>query len=416
MSRDLGVFCDLARIGTLRVEPDDAFAFIYDAAWLSRPDRFPVSVSVPLAEGWSRTPAVRGFFTNLLPEGAVRDAIARRLHLSPDNDFGLLAAIGGECAGALSILPEGQTPDAQAHDYAPLSDAELAAMVRRYDVFAGSAARPGVRLSLAGAQDKLPVFCELDGSLWLPLKGSPSTHILKVPSRHFKHLTENEALVLALARAMGLNAVAARWMTVEGEGVVLISRYDRLQTPAGIKRLHQEDLCQALGLPASQKYEEEGGPGLSSALSVVRAHSSEPLGDAQRLLQWIIFNALVNNADGHGKNLSLLYQGSDRRLAPLYDLLCTAVYPSVDRRLAMRIGGENDPGQINKPHWIDVAGAAGIGPRAVLNLVKQMAEAMPDTFADVARAHVSAHGPAPIAGRIQRAIHKQCRRSLTLLR
>lgn len=383
MTHELGVFFATLRVGTLQRMHSGSLAFTYDRDWLNHPQRFAVSASLPLAADQNQIAAAAAFFGNLLPEGAVRDAIARRLQISPNNDFELLAAIGGECAGALSILPPDQTPTEQNdYQYEALAPEAVAQMAKRYSIFADVSERRGARLSLAGAQDKLPVRYDPDGTLWLSVQGAPSTHILKVPSRRFKHLPANEVLTTGLARSIGLPAVESQLVRFEDVDVAVITRYDRQRSGHTITRLHQEDVCQALGLMPSLKYEAEGGPRFAQVVRVIRAQSSTPLEDVRHLLSWMIFNVLVTNADGHGKNVSLLHHQKPQgcRLAPLYDLVCTSAYPGVDRHLAMRLGGESDPGKIGKSHWERLADEVGVGHRLVHDQVREMAQAIPDSF------------------------------------
>jgi serine/threonine-protein kinase HipA len=278
-------------------------------------------------------------------------------------------------------------------------------------------------LSLAGAQDKLPIKVDSSGGLWLPVSGAPSTHVLKAPSRDFGHLPANEALVTALARSQSLAVVDVELTRVLDVDLALVRRYDRLVSDGGeqVTRLHQEDLCQALGLLPSTKYEQEGGPSLADAMKVVREQSTEPLVDAQQLLRWIVFVLLVGNADGHGKNLSLLRGADGRtgRLAPFYDLVSTRVYQRLDRLLAMSIGGERDPLQVARPHWKALARAVGVDQRVVLHEVERQASSLVEVVDEVADSHAAvhavAHGPSPIIQRIRNALRAQCRRTLELL-
>ena len=416
MAERLGVFFGDLPVGTLECQPDGRLAFEYARGWLLDPSSFPISASVPLAPGWASGWAAHAFFANLLPEGQVREAVARRLGLSVSNDFGLLKALGGECAGALAILPESEIPNLAQGSYEPLPDASLAGMARRFDVLAEVTGGRGLRLSLAGAQDKLPVYRDPAGLLCLPMHGAPSTHILKVPSRRFKHLPANELLTTRLARALSLSTVEMELLPVEGVELLLVRRYDRLVADGVVRRLHQEDVCQALGLMPGTKYEQEGGPAFADALRVVRERSTEPLVDVQQLLRWIIFGLLAGNADGHGKNLSLLYESRSRaRLAPFYDLVCTRAYPSLDRHLAMGIGEQRDPARIGRNEWQRLAAGAGVGPRLVLSEVERLATELPAAFEAVAANHLAVHGETPAVQHLRRVIARQCRCALGLL-
>jgi serine/threonine-protein kinase HipA len=192
-------------VGLVRAADTGRLSFTYDAQWLEDESAFPISLSLPLRDE-PYGDAGHAFFANLLPEAGARDAVCRKLGISEDNDYALLRAIGGECAGALSVGPEdAPPPDADAHSYEALSDARIRrlASVDAVPLLAGG---PSVRLSLAGAQDKLPVAL-MDGRLHLPLAGAPSTHILKLPNPRYAHLTANEAFVLGLAGRIGHDVV-----------------------------------------------------------------------------------------------------------------------------------------------------------------------------------------------------------------
>jgi len=413
----LGVFFEDRLVGSLDRQPDGRLAFEYAATWLAGAASFSVSVSLPLAPGRNIDLAAPAFFANLLPEGQVRQALVRKLGLSESNDFALLKAIGGDCAGALSVVPGLQAPAADGPSYEPLSDDRLAAMARRFSVLAEVSGGQRLRLSLAGAQDKLPVYVDAEGRLGLPLGGSPSSHILKVPARSYKHLPANEVLTTQLARAVGLEAIDAELLSVDGVDVLLARRYDRRMTDGTLGRLHQEDLCQALGRMPSTKYEQEGGPTFAEAVEVVRKQSAEPLRDLQQLLRWLVFGTLVGNADGHGKNLSLLYERPGvARLAPFYDLVCTHAYPQLDHELAMSVGGRRDPGQIGRAQWQRLAAEVGIGRRLVLDEVERMATRMPSVWEEVVEAHRVLHGETPAMQLIRRVVRRRCRHALGRLR
>ncbi|HVH46724.1 MAG TPA: HipA domain-containing protein, partial [Labilithrix sp.] len=164
-----------------------------------------------------------------------------------------------------------------------------------------------------------------------------------------------------------------RWEKVGTEGLCVVERYDRVRSDDRITRLHQEDLCQALGIASTSKYEQEGGPSFSGCVDVVRDHSFEPLTDTQALLRWLAFNVIAGNADGHAKNLSLLYDDG-WRLAPFYDLVCTRSYDRIERRLAMSIGNESDPNRLRKLHFENCAREVGVRPAWLLDNVRTMAD------------------------------------------
>jgi serine/threonine-protein kinase HipA len=410
----LGVFFESRKVGTVDAD-EGRFTFAYDPSWLDDQASFAISRSLPLVAGPQAGPAAHSFFANLLPEGRIRALVARRLGISEDNDFALLAALGGECAGAIVVAH--RAPKPAQHAWRPLDSEELARLSAGGTAFAEAVAGGGVRLSLAGAQDKLPVKLQ-GGRLYLPLGASPSSHILKFASHDFKHMPTNEAFISVLARACELPAVATEIFTIGKTRHLLVARYDRIVREDGtITRLHQEDMCQALGLPPGRKYQEEGGPSFEQCFHTVADASVEPALDTRALLRWLVFNTVVGNADGHAKNLSLLRGRDGRvRLAPFYDLLSTAAYPGIATKLAMTIGESDDPGHIRGRDWRRLAESVGVGPAFVLEVVRNMAEAIPERARTVDAEIHSGRGDSPAAKMILPILRKRSRRLLQLLR
>ncbi|TMN24162.1 type II toxin-antitoxin system HipA family toxin [Pseudoxanthomonas sp. X-1] len=392
----------IAISGPLRSPEDWTFAYRED--YLASANPVALSVSLPLRREPHAGAAVRNWFCNLLPEGAVREAVVARLRIPDRDDFALLAAIGGECAGAVSI----RTPDA-----APVrlqdeeTDLETLLYLQGEDAGEGSWALVGtpLRLSLAGAQDKIAVIVEPDGRLRLPRLGESSTHILKPDSRRFRGLRDLEALGLTLARAIGLDAAYVVPIEVANRPALLIERYDRKTDPEGdTQRLHQEDFCQALGYPSELKYEVQGGPGLLACSRLVRQLGLGPIA-VQGLLDWVAFNALIGNADAHAKNLALLCDNNGRRqLAPFYDLVPTLALPEslIDRTPALRIGEARRIDDISADDWRAFASQAGYGSRFVLRRVVELADATLNHLSTSA-ASIVQHGGGE--ARVKRAAH-----------
>jgi len=222
-------------------------------------------------------------------------------------------------------------------------------LLKRRPLLAGD---DGLRLSLAGAQDKIAVG--LHGDKITLIKGtSPTTHILKPVIGDIKDSVHNELFCMRLAKLVGINVPATEIRYVNDTPYFLVERYDRVQDSNGkIRRLHQEDFCQALGIMPEIKYEREGGPGFARCQEVLRTHSAKPAVDQIALLERLIFNYLIGNSDAHGKNFSLLYSGGNKpKLAPAYDLLSTAVYPDLSVKMAMKIGGKYKPDDVCLRHW-----------------------------------------------------------------
>ncbi|ANE55644.1 type II toxin-antitoxin system HipA family toxin [Methylomonas sp. DH-1] len=361
MSHLLAVYLFERRVGDLTLV-EGRLQFSYDADWLQQADAAPLSCSLPLQEEVFNDQQTRPFFAGLLPEGKLRQLIARQFQISRQNDFALLDHIGGECAGAVSILPPDRLPavSEQVNDIDWLSDSEVLALLDELPQRPMLAGRDGLRLSLAGAQDKLPVV--FDGQrIGLPRNGTPSSHILKPAIAAVEDSVSNEAFCMALARAMQLHTAHSQIGSIGDCQFLLVERYDRRLDANGQRaRLHQEDFCQALGVVPELKYQNEGGPGLEQCFDLVRRVTRPSATQILRLLDAVIFNALIGNHDAHAKNFSILYADKGAVLAPLYDVLSTAVYPSLTPKMAMQLGGKYKFNEVQARYWDRFAQAAGL--------------------------------------------------------
>ena len=356
------VYLNAERVGRLEEAEGGELQFSYDRLWLEKPGALPLSRSLPLQGTVFTGKKAGAFFAGLLPEEEPRRQVAKILGISRTNDFAMLAGIGGECAGAVSLLPEGGPPaGATSGRRRKLTEPELRRIVEelpRRPLMAGTG---GLRLSLAGAQNKLPVIVHNHG-IHLPLGGTPSTHILKPEPDRFPGLAANEMFCMTLARAVGLNVPDMVFRPIGERPCVLVQRYDRETDEKGFTiRIHQEDFCQALGFPPERKYQAEGGPGLSDCVSLLRDWSTAPVLDIPAFIDVLIFNVLIGNADAHGKNFSLIYSGKERRLSPFYDLVSTLVWPELSRTPAMKIGGGNSINAFSIGEWKKMARQSGLG-------------------------------------------------------
>lgn len=371
----LAVYLNQQHVGQLALDGQRRFVFQYHAAWLADEQAVPLSLSLPLRAAPYSDDSARPFFANLLPEAELRSAIARKLGLSDKNDYALLEAIGGECAGAVSLYPEDQQPSDQGH-YQPLNDAQLHTLIQQLPQQPMLAGEGALRLSLAGVQNKLPVY--FDGQqISLPQGNAASSHILKPAISHYPDSIFNEAYCMRLAAAVGLNVPQVSLLKNRGQWLYLVSRYDRQTTGQGIvQRLHQEDFCQALAILPDIKYEKEGGPTLAACFELIRKQSIQPVIDLRQLLQWVAFNYLIGNADAHGKNVSLLLTQQGPKLAPFYDLMSTTIYPGLSDRPAMKIGGEDRPDWIIARSWQQLAQQCGIGFKLVKQTLEKTANAL----------------------------------------
>ncbi len=383
MSRSLVVWWDGRAVGALTQDDGGDLGFAYGADWLGHEDAPALSVSLPKrAEPFSRREC-RPFFGGLLPEETQRKAAAQVLGISAGNDFALLDRLGGDVAGALQFLHAGEQPQDATGPWRAraLDDEGLLRIIDALPTRPLLAGEEGLRLSLAGAQAKVPVVL-VDGRVALPKPGQPTTHILKPAIPRFEATTENEAFAMRLAAAAGLEVAAAEPRLLRTPGgatrtFLLVERYDRDVAPTGsVRRLHQEDFCQALGVPVERKYQSEGGPSLEDGFALLRRVCARPAADVMKLLDAVIFNVVVGNADAHGKNFSILYADSGPRLAPLYDLLSTVQYPELSPRFAMKIGKQARLEDLDAESWSDFAKKTGLGFPLVRRRVGELASGM----------------------------------------
>ena len=359
----LDVYLGGVRVGVLEEAGAGALRFTYAPEWLARSGGVPLSRMLPLRPEPFKGGRVRAFFGGILPEEEPRRKIASILGISEKNDFAMLERIGGECAGAVCLLPEGASLPPFCADWRlrRLSDRELAAIVAGLPRRPLMAGEKGVRLSLAGAQDKLPVVVDEDG-ISLPIEDSPSSHILKPEPERFPGLVANELFCMKLAKEVGLRVPEVSARMIGGIPCLIVERYDRkVGTDGPPERIHQEDFCQALGFPPERKYQQEGGPVLEACIGLLREWSSAPVLDIRDFVDGVIFNVLIGNADAHAKNFSMLYQGASRRLAPFYDLVCTRAWPELSGVLAMRIGNARFLNEVTPDHFRQMARKAELG-------------------------------------------------------
>jgi serine/threonine-protein kinase HipA len=370
MSELIAYLCG-RRAGRLIRKDDGNLQFRYDPDYTGPA----VSQALPLQAAAHPHAICRSVFGGLLLEGEAREALARNLGISIGNDYALLQELGGDCAGAITLLPPTeQLPVAS--QVKPLDAGKLDALLRELPQ-RPLAANPeeGIRLSLAGAQPKLPVI--LDGDqVALPLNAAAATtHIIKPEPSRFPGLVDNEAFCMELARALELPAAPTyKRSTVSGLPYLLVERYDRDVTVEPVRRLHQEDFCQALGRASDSKYQAEGGPTVLETVELLRSCSTVPAQDLPTLWRALVFNWLIGNCDAHAKNFSLLYDAGAPTLAPLYDLVSTVSYPELTTRLAMSIDGATRVGEVNAGTWAVLAKEAGYSARFAETTTTSMIE------------------------------------------
>ena len=380
MAYELEIWLFADHVGTLALI-EGRLNFWYKPGWLKQANAVALSCSLPLQAEPFDDHQTRPFFAGLLPEGQMRRLIARQFQVSVDNDIALLDYIGGECAGAVTFMRPGQAlpTSTKDEDVQWLSDAEVIAILDELPSRPMLAGKDGLRLSLAGAQDKLPVVVN-GGRIGLPRNGTPSSHVLKPAIHAVEDSVTNEGFCLALAEAMQLKPAKSKIHTVRDRQFLLVERYDRAANADGRRqRLHQEDFCQSLGVVPEMKYQNEGGPDLAQCFELVRRVTRPSAPQVLRLLDYVIFNALIGNHDAHAKNFSLLYSGKVPVLAPLYDTLSTAVYPTLTPKMAMRIGSKYKFSEVHAQHWDQFAEGAGLAKAQAKKRILELAKLLPLT-------------------------------------
>lgn len=415
MARTLDVYLHGHLVGKLVQKEHGQTVFDYLESWRTNPTAVPLSQSLPLTRRHFNRNDSRGFFAGILPDEGQREIIARNLGISARNDFAMLEQIGGECAGAVTFIPEGASLAEREDTYRPISRSELAEILRTLPRRPLLAGEKGIRLSLAGAQDKLVVHVSGD-QISVPLNGAPSTHILKPAIARFQGVVFNEALCMRLAAAVGLSTVNVEIGNVEGIDYLLVARYERTSSPdsKSLKREHQEDFCQALGIVPEHKYQSEGGPSLKQCFDLVRATSVTPVIDLQALLDAVIFNWLIGNHDAHGKNFSLLYRGEiasglQPRLAPFYDLVSTVYYSELSSKMAMKLGGEYSSDRVTPKNFERLAEEAGLAKPMIKRRVLESAQACLSMLPSVTTDH-------PVTAAVAKLLQSRCERAVKTFR
>ncbi len=394
----LNVFLNARHVGKLLRESTGAISFVYDQDWLAWEHRLPVSLSLPLREDRYVGAPVIAVFENLLPDNdGIRRRVAKRVGAAGTGAYDLLSEIGRDCVGALQFLPDGEEP--QAADKITgkaVNEEEIEALLSELDVAPlGIRKEKDFRISVAGAQEKTALLWHEDN--WLEPSGTtPTTHIIKPPigrlpnGMDLSNSVENEYLCLKLMEGFGLRAANVEMANFGAHRALVIERFDRLWTRDGrLIRLPQEDCAQALSVQPTQKYQNDGGPGIAEIMGLLLG-SDEPAQDRMDFFKANILFWLSGATDGHAKNFSLaLLPGGRFRMTPFYDVL--TVQPSVDDgqvqrkdfKLAMRFGKSNHYkiGDIIGRHIVETGVESGLSRKAIADIFENIhasAEAVMD--------------------------------------
>ncbi|MDP3899165.1 MAG: type II toxin-antitoxin system HipA family toxin [Mesorhizobium sp.] len=392
----LDVYISGRRAGELNHLQGGKLSFSYDDQWMNGRVAIPLSLSMPTITRTYDGKLVEAFLWGLLPDNEQTLARwAQRFQVTARNPFALLQNVGRDCAGAVQFLPQGNELS-RSETFEPITDEQIGDRLRdlRRD---GAATRrlgdPG-QFSLAGAQAKTAFHLDNSTGQWgIPLGDTPTTHIFKPPMPHLHGHTENEHFCLQLAQMLGMEAAHSQVLEFAGEKAIVVRRFDRRNIDGRTIRIHQEDMCQALSVMPTLKYENQGGPGIVKISNMVLSASNDPVRDRHTFMEANIFNWVIGGTDAHAKNYSMLLgaQG-EARLAPLYDI--SSILPHLgqgeiqaemrDLRLAMKIDRVYTIDEVMPRHWERCASAAKVGIEFTMRTIRHQIAVMPDLASECA--------------------------------
>lgn len=407
MNRELFVYINDKYEGVLFNNEAGGLSFLYDKS-----AEFSLSLSLPKKNEVYKNEECHGFFNGLLPENnEVRKLIGAKYGINPNNDFSLLKAIGYDCPGAVSFLAENNNSELK--EYYEMrgklvSDKDLEKFINELPQKPLGIGANNLRLSLAGVQTKTAVLL-IDGRINLPMSFTPTSHILKPAIREFKETVENEYICMKTAEKLGLNTAKVEIKSAGDMKYLLVERFDREFKDGKIKRLHQEDFCQALNVASAYKYESDGGVDFSKAFDLLKK-TTRPAIYIKEFINLMIFNYLILNNDAHGKNFSILYKDNGEiELAPAYDILCTKVYPRTTNNMAMSIGECFNVGNVTPVHFKKLANDVGISYPQLCQVIKSQCEAVPEIIREVSESFENRIGAS-----ILTLVSKHCNKTLKL--
>ena len=400
--------------GRVLTDKSGRLSLSYEKTWRDSPRSNSLSVTMPLAEVTYPHRSAWPYLWNLLPENPnVLQRWAQLYHVSAANPFKLLAHVGADVPGAAQFIPPDWRSKIQSEqrpiiEWMSMDDLRERLIRLRADISA--VRRPGDpgKLSLPGAQAKTAFYWDREADRWgVPGGRTPTTHIIKPCIPGFDGLVENEHLCQNVAARLDMPAARSLVLMLD-EPYIVVERYDRLPPAPGSelpRRIHQEDMCQALGLMPTKKYQEDGGPGISQITTLIRRVSASPEIDVARFLKANMFNWLIGGTDAHAKNYSFLIAAGDEvRLAPLYDLSSQLPYPDlIAQRLAMKIGDHHDFALVTPADWRALARTCGVDEERIISELTDMARALPDVIS-------AAHAKARTDGLSERVLGPLARR------
>ena len=384
-------------VGTLNRHKKGGVVFQYAQDWIKK-ESSPVSLSLPCRKEKFAPAISTAFFENLLPESNTRTMLAFHRRFDKKDTFAFLENFGEDCAGALSIIPEDQEPDFTPGQYENITQVLIETLDKillnpeKYKLYPEM---KHAKFSLAGAQDKLPVYIK-GAQFYLPKNsGSATTHIIKPINAGFIDIPRNEAFCMELAQRSGFSIPNSKIMKIGGHELYVVDRYDRLKVNKEIVRIHQEDFCQAMGYPAERKYQETGGPGFLECRELIDEYlSNQGVTNRMLFIRMMVFNYIIGNHDAHGKNFSILHK-KDVEPAPFYDLVSTQVY-TLDNKFAMAIGQTYRLDRIKEHSFKKFAKDMNVRPTLLTSLINEVCEAVENVLNGLIAEHEKNYGEAKI--------------------
>lgn len=411
---DLAVFLSGVRVGTLSQAA--GLRFVYDEDYLAQPDPTPLSLSMPLRGAPYGNRVTRSWVEGLLPgDLRVRARVAARGDVKVTNPLAVLSVIGLDCPGAVQVCQTDRTEEVRRDGFLVAVDeswigARLALL--RRDEAAWQVADE--RWSLGGGQSKFTLARGEDGRWYDPRGAAPSTHIIKPGVQHAKHQALNEHVSLSALRGVGIPSARTHYVEFDGEPAVVVERFDRVSRGGEVLRRHAEDLCQTLGNQTT--YERDGGPTAKQILDLLGRRAGQR--SKLRFVEALIGTYLLGSPDGHARNYSVLLDGGQAALAPLYDVASSLPY-DIDgrgvmtlRTVAIAIGREHTFGMIGAAQWQRFFATNSIDPDWGVEAIRAQAKALPDALADAFSALRDVPAAAELKTRYVDAVARSCRHTL----
>lgn len=395
----LSVLANGKRMGKVTYE-NNTLHFSYAPSWQESGLSYPLSLSMPLAQDEHSHAVVEAYLWGLLPDNDdILKQYGRQFQVSPRNVFRLLQHLGEDCAGAIQFVApsrEGHIINNYKSDQSRfiewltedelnklISEIKKNSSIQRIDSDQG-------HFSLAGAQPKTALYrCPRTHRWGIPKGITPTTHILKPAISEFKGIAQNEHFCLLLATELGLNVAKSEVIQCGDIPVIVLERYDRMELEGQFYRVHQEDLCQARGVPPHSKYQADGGPSVKDIAETIWGSSSQAYDDICTLADTLILNFLIMGTDAHAKNYSILHYRGGSQLTPLYDIVSALPYPNISNihksKMAMKIGSSYYFKKIQATHWNDCAKELNLKPKYILERIQQISSELPEACEEVSK-------------------------------